>query len=68
MITYFSGLKFKLILILIGSSIPVLKWYTGTTLYISRLEDYRLQCTDPNKMHEFKRDILLNVLNAHMAT
>jgi len=28
----------------------------------------RLQCTDPNKMYEFKQDILLNVLNVHMAT
>jgi len=28
----------------------------------------RLQRTDPNKMYEFKRDILLNVLNVHMAT
>jgi len=60
-------LWYKLILILIGSSIPVFKWYTGTT-YIFRLEDCRLQCTDPNKMYEFKRDILLNVLNVHMAT
>ena len=37
-------------------------------IYISRLEDCGLQCTDPNKMYEFKRDILLNVLNVHMAT
>ena len=51
--------RFKLVLILIGSLIPVFKWYTGTTyIYISRLEDCRLQCTDPNKMYEFKRDIL----------
>jgi len=27
-------------------------------MHIFRLEDYRLQCTDPNKMYEFKRDIL----------
>jgi len=45
----------------------VFKWYTGTT-YIFHLEDCRLQCTDPNKMYEFKQHILLNVLNVHMAT
>ena len=43
------------------------KLYTGTT-YIFRLEDRRLQCTVPNKIYEFKLDILLNVLNVHMAT
>jgi len=54
-------------LILIDPWIPVFKQCTGTT-YIFRLEDCRLQYTDPNKMYEFKRDILLNVLNVHMAT
>jgi len=58
---------FKLILILIGPWTSVFQWYTGTT-YIFRLEDGRLQCTDPNSMCEFKRDILLNVLNVQMAT
>ena len=43
---------------LIGPWISMFKWYTGTA-YIFRLEDSRLQCTDPNKMYEFKRDILL---------
>jgi len=28
---------------------------------IFRLEDCRLQCTDPNKMYAFKRDIILNL-------
>jgi len=47
----------------------VFKWYTGTrTTDIFWSEDCRLQCTDPNKMYEFKRDILLNVLNVHMVT
>jgi len=36
----------------------VFKWYTGKTC-ICRLEDCRLQCTDPNKMYEFKWDILV---------
>ena len=35
---------------------------------ISRLEDCPLQCTDQNKTYEFKRYILLNVLNVDMAT
>jgi len=46
---------------------PVFKWYTGTT-YIFWLEDCRLQYTDPKKMYEFKRNILLNVLTVQMAT
>jgi len=37
-------------------------------VYIFWLEDCGLQCTDPNKMYEFKRDILLHVLNVYMAT
>jgi len=52
---------------LIDPWIPVFNWYAEMT-YIFRLEDCRLQCTDPNKMYEFKRDILLNALNVHMAT
>ena len=59
--------QFKLICILISPWIAMFKWYTGTT-YIFRLEDCRLQCSDPNKMYVFKRDILLNVLNVQMAT
>jgi len=45
----------------------VFKWYTGTT-YIFQLEDCPLQCIDPNKMYEFKRNISLNVWNVHMVT
>jgi len=54
-------------MLIIDPWIPMFKWYTGTT-YKFRLEDCRLQSTDPNKMYEFKRDILLNVMNVHMAT
>jgi len=64
-ITYFF--RFQLRLILIGPWIPVFKWYIGMT-HIFRLEDCRLQRTDPNKMYKFKQDILLNVLNVQMAT
>jgi len=37
-------------------------------IYMCRLEDCGLQCTDPDKMYEFKRGILLNVLNVDMTT
>ena len=50
-------------MILIGPWITVFRWDTGTihTRYI-------LDATDRHKMYDFKRDILLNVLNVHIAT
>jgi len=36
--------------------------------YIFRLEDCRLQYTDPNEIYEFKRDILLIVFNVQMSS
>jgi len=54
---------------IISPRIPVLRCDIGTTYTLDECRVHSdCNAADANKMYEFKRDILLNVLNVQIAT